>query len=117
MDKRYRALRIIGIIYKALGGITAVITILVALSICAASVFGGAALNRWSRDFGGSVGTLGLFEGVLGGLIGGLVTIITGGLTAIGLYAMGEGVFLMLAIEENTRLASLLLQRREEQAG
>jgi hypothetical protein len=105
-------LRIIGTIYKVLGGIAAVITILSALGICVSSVFGGAALNEWSREYGG-IGSLGLFGGVLGGLIGGLVAIITGGLTAIGLYAMGEGVYLLLAIEENTRSTAALLRKIE----
>jgi hypothetical protein len=112
MEKRYAALRIIGTVYKVLGGITGVITLLLVITICGSSVLGGAALDSLSRDFGADGGIGGLFSGILGGLILSVVTIIYGGATAVTLFALGEGVYLLLALEENTRTTSLLLERQ-----
>ena len=108
MEKRYTALRIIGTIYKVLGGIVGVLTILVVLGICAASVLGGAAMGNLGRN----AGVTGLFGGALGGLVIGVVAIVYGGGLAVTLYAVGEGVYLLLALEENTRATVALLQRQ-----
>jgi len=110
MEKRYAALRIIGTIYKVLGGITGALTLLAAVGICATSILGGAALDSFGREFGGDTGLLGLFSGFFGGLITSLVVILYGGVLAITLYAFGEGVYLLLALEENTRTTAMLLQ-------
>ncbi len=112
MEKRYTALRIIGTIYKVLGGIVGVLTILVALGICAASVLGGAAMGNLGREFSRNAGVTGLFGGALGGLVIGVVAIVYGGGLAVTLYAVGEGVYLLLALEENTRATVALLQRQ-----
>ena len=112
MKKHYQALRVIGTIYKVLGGIVGVITILLVLGICATSVLGGAAMDTLGREFGGDTGFAGLFGGLLGGLIGGVLAIIYGGGLAVTLYAAGEGVYLLLALEENTRATVMLLQQQ-----
>jgi len=108
MEKRYKALRIIGTLYKIFGTIVGVITVLVILSICATSVLGGAGLRRFGHD----MGLPAVFSGMLGGLILSVVAIIYGGGLAITLYAAGEAVYLLLALEENTRATAMLLQRR-----
>lgn len=110
MEKKYTALRIIGSIYKVLGGLAGVITILAALAICVTSAFGGAALDRLSRDFGGRGGFLGTASGFVGGLLAGIAIILYGGGLSLTLFAMGEGIFLLLALEENTRATARLLQ-------
>lgn len=112
MEKRYKALRIIGTIYKVVGVIAGVITILIALSLCATSVLGGTAIGSFGREFGGDTGFAGLFSGLLGGLILSIVAIIYGGGLAVTLYAAGEGVYLLLALEENTRATAMLLQQQ-----
>jgi len=112
MEKRYAALRVIGTIYKVFGGIVGVITILAVLGICATSLLGGAAMGTLGREFGGDTGFAGLLSGFLGGLIGGVLVIIYGGGLAVTLYAAGEGVYLLLALEENTRATVMLLQRQ-----
>ena len=94
------------------GGIVGVLTILVVLGICAASVLGGAAMGNLSREFSRNAGVTGLFGGALGGLVIGVVAIVYGGGLAITLYAVGEGVYLLLALEENTRATVALLQRQ-----
>lgn len=113
MEKKYTALRTIATIYKIIGGITAVITILIAIALCATSVFGGAAMDSFSREFG-SGGMSGMFGGVVGGLLASLFAIINGGALALTFYAMGEGIFVLLALEENTRETAALLRQKED---
>ena len=108
MEKRYRALRTIGTIYKVLAAIVAVITLLSILGLCATSILGGVGQAAFSR--GSGVG--GLFGGVLGALIFSVVGIIYGGAVALTLYAVGEGIDLLLALEENTRLTAMALQHQ-----
>jgi len=112
MEKRYAALRVIGTIYKVLGGIAGIVTILLAIGICASSVLGGAAMGNLGREFGGDPRVAGLLSGFLGGVIGTVLVIIYGGGFAVTLYALGEGVYLLLALEENTRATVALLQRQ-----
>jgi len=107
MEKRFRALRFIGTVYKVLGAITAIVTILGAIGICLTAAAGGAALDQ----FGNQNQALG---GLLGGLVGGvliaIVTLLYGSAIAISLYALGEGVYLAISVEENTRMTAQLLQ-------
>jgi len=109
MEKQYGALRIIGTIYKVLGAIVAFLTILSILGFCATSLLGGAVLGSLGDD----TGVAGLFGSVLGALIFSVVALIWGGSLAVTLYAAGEGVYLLLALEENTRTTAMLLQRRQ----
>ncbi len=112
MEKRYTALRTIGTIYKILGIISGAITLLVILGICAASVLGGAALGELGNQFGGSYGMGSMFGGVLGGIFLGFLAILYGGSISITLYAFGEGIFLLLALEENTRATAEMLTQQ-----
>src|SRR5574337_1153094 len=107
MEKRYRALRTIGTIYKVLAAIVAVITLLSILGLCATSILGGVGQAAFSRGSGA-----GVFGGVLGALIFSVVGIIYGGAVSLTLYAVGEGIDLLLALEENTRITAMLLQRQ-----
>jgi hypothetical protein len=110
VEPRYRALRIIGTIYKVLGGVAGVITILVVVSICASSVLGGAAIGSLGRELGGRPGVGSLFTGAIGGLLVSLFAIVYGGAIAVTLYGFGEGIYLLLAVEENTRATAQLLR-------
>ncbi len=110
MEKRYGALRTIATIYKVAGIIVLVLTIISILGICATSVLGGTALSRLSQDYGYNPG--GAIGGVIGGLIASLISILAGGGLALTLYATGEGIYLLLAMEENTRATVALLQRQ-----
>ena|SRR3990172_2452972 len=109
-EKRYGALRTIGSIYKIFGIITGVITVLLALGLCATSIFGTAILQSLLSDYGPDFG--GMLGGVLTGVIGGLLIILYGGAFSLALYAAGEGVYLLVALEENTRETAMLLQRQ-----
>jgi hypothetical protein len=109
MEKRYTALRVIGTIYKVIGLLVGALTILSVLGICAASVLGGAAMEQLSQQFGDGSGG-GLAGGLFGGLLLSLAALIYGGGLSVTLYAFGEGVYLFLAIEENTRATTELLR-------
>lgn len=111
MEKRYRALRLIGSVYKVLGIIMGVLTILIVLSLCVTSIFGSSLLNELGRQYGNG-GTMGGAGGVVLGLLMSLGAIIYGGGMAVTLYALGEGIYLLIALEENTRATALLLQKQ-----
>jgi hypothetical protein len=115
MEKRYRALRIVAAVYRILGGILGILTILLAIGICVTSIAGGAALSRAARDFnmpfaGGMAG------GIISGIVIAVLAIIYGGGFALTLFAIGEGILLFIALEENTRATVLLLQRQAKHA-
>lgn len=117
MDQRFRVLRIISTIYKVLGGLAALLTLLLIIGGCLASVFGGAVLGSLFNGRGGS----GLLEGMVGGLIQAfivsIISLIYGGGAAVTLYAFGEGIELLLSLEANTRTTATLLQRQMGGAG
>lgn len=103
MEKRYRALRIVGTLYKILGGIVLVVAIVSAIGICLAGILGGQALADFNRDFGTGLNTVGAFGGVVGGIVSGLAFLIGGGIGGLTLFATGEAIYLLIDIEENTR--------------
>ncbi len=118
MEKKFKALRFVGTVYKVVGIIGGVLTILGALGFCLFSILGGSLmtsiLNSASNTYGGgSSGPAGFLGGILGGVIMGGIILIYGGITSITLYAFGEGIYLLIALEENTRTTALLLQQQK----
>jgi hypothetical protein len=113
MERRFGVLRVIGSIYKILGIITGVLTILAALAICVTSILGGAALGNWGNTFG-TPSSSGFFSTIFGGIVVGIGVVLYGGAITITLYGVGEGIYLLLAMEENTRATALLLQKGKE---
>ncbi len=117
MEKRYGALRIVGTVYKVLGIVVAVLTVLAVLALCGTSVLGGAALDSMGRQFGQDFGGSGIFGGVLGGVVLSVFSILYGGMIAITLYAFGEMTYLLIALEENARATAAMLQGQGGGAG
>ena len=113
MDKHYPVLRIVGTIYKVVGIIIAVGTLLSAIGFCGMSVLGGSAMESTLRNLPGGVQGPGQGFGLLGGVVSGvvvsLVMILFGGIYAVTVYALGEAVYLLIAMEENTRRTAVLL--------
>ncbi len=112
MEKKYSALRIIGTIYKIFGIIVGVLAVLAAITLCATSIFGGSLLGQLGGQFGFD-GGMGNGGGIIVGLLLGAGVIINGGGMALTLYAIGEGIYLLIALEENTRATVLLLKKEE----
>ncbi len=109
MERRYRVLRTIGSIYKILGIVVGVLTLLFILGFCATSLlgFGGVALGSDLRGIlGGAAG------GAVGAIFFTIVALLYGGGLAVTMYAFGEGIDLFIALEENTRRTAALLERQ-----
>jgi hypothetical protein len=113
MEKKFNALRTIGAIFKILGVIAGIITLLIVIGICATSILGGAAIDSLSRELGNS-GASGIFSGVLGGLLASIFVIINGGGLTLTFFAMGEGIYVLLSLEENTRATVDLLRHQSD---
>jgi hypothetical protein len=110
MEKKFKILRFIGTVYKILGIITAVLTLLGAVGICLASVLGGAMMDQVQSEFG-NIGPVALMGGAAGGVIIGGALLVWGAITALLLLAAGEGISLLVALEENTRTTALYMQQ------
>jgi len=113
MERRYRALRTIGSIYKILGIIIGALTALSILGFCATSLLGvgGAALSRDAPTFFG-----GAFGGAVGTVVFAIFAVLYGGGLSVTMYAFGEGIDLFIALEENTRRTAALLDRQAAKA-
>ncbi len=112
MEHRFHALRTIGTIFRVVGYIFLVLTILGALAVCGLSAIGGTALESASSELGVSSTGAGLVSGLFGGLLLGLIVILYGGLISLMLVAFGEGIYLLIDVEENTRKTSYLIQNQ-----
>ncbi|MDT8899018.1 MAG: hypothetical protein ACPLUL_11680 [Thermanaerothrix sp.] len=99
MEKRFGALRVIGIIFKVLG----VIVFLIALIAAVAALVGGAARMLGPGDWRFMMRGL--------GVLGSLWILLWGAISAVFLYGIGEVLDLLIAVEENTRATRLLLER------
>ncbi len=107
MERKFKVLRIIGSIYKILGIIAAAVTVLMALGVCLSSVLGGAMMTQFERQMGMG----GLLGGALGGVVIGGFVLLGGAVYTLMLYGIGEGIFLLLALEENTRTTAALMRQ------
>jgi hypothetical protein len=70
------------------------------------------AFETISRDLGADPDFANFFSSVFGGVFVGFILLLYGGFISLATYAFGEGIYLLLAMEENTRASSLLLQRQ-----
>jgi choline-glycine betaine transporter len=107
MEKKFQILRFVGTVYKVFGIIVGVITILAVIGACLVSVLGGTMMDQIQRELGGAVPGM----NIVGGIVASLIALLYGGGLAITLYALGEGVYLLLALEENTRMTAQALSQ------
>ena len=110
MEKRYKALRTISTIYKALGIIVLVLTLLITVGICGFSFVSGAAIDLFAQEYGSSANGTGFLSGAMIGIVSSLFSILWGGLISVTLYAVGEGLSLLISLEENTRKTAYLIE-------
>ena len=110
MNKRFGALRFIGGFFKVIGVILGVIAVAGSVGICLTSIIGGNAAQSLGNNFGYTNG-LGI-AGAFGGILGGLIILVSVGLAAVTEYAIGEAISLFLAIEENTRATATFIARQ-----
>ncbi len=100
---RYPVLRVVAVIYKVLGVILAILTV---LGACSMPFLG----NSLFRQLGfGDMRGMGFF----GGVVSGFLTLLYGGFSALFLYAAGEIFTLLIDLEANTRATAALLERQQ----
>ena len=108
MEKRYSALRFIGTIYKLIGILVLVLTVLGALAACVGALLGGTALSQAGSQSG--VPFLPFLSSAIGGLFLAFFGLLYGGAIGLTLFAAGDLISLLLALEENTRNTAALLR-------
>lgn len=114
MEKRYHALRTIANIYRVIGYIILALTVLAVIATCAISVIGGAVFESAANNFGVSPSGSGLGGSILVGFLTALGIIIYGGLLGLSLVAMGEGIYLLISVEENTRRTAQIVENQNK---
>jgi len=109
--KKFKALRFIGTVWKVLAWITLIIGVLSSVGMLLASIFGGGVLSQFGQQYGEMPWVSWVF-GLAGGIVAFGVSLIFTIIYFLLLYAVGEFIYLLLAIEENTRLAAQWIQAR-----
>ncbi len=102
---RHQPLQTIGEIYKALGVILAALTLVIAIGVFVLSTVGGTTIIGTATD------SSNMFVSIFDGLLASLFILIFGGSLSVTLYAAGEGMYLLLTIENNTYKIVDLLQK------
>lgn len=97
-------------IYRVIGTIVAVITLLIAISLCATSILGGAAIDNFARTYGLYTNIAGITSGLVTGFVLAGLAFIYGGLMTVVFFAVAEGISLLIALEENTRATARMLE-------
>ncbi len=99
MEKRFKALRTIGTVFKVIGIIVAVLTVLGALAACGLTIAGSSVTSEFSTSYS-------MMSGAFGGVLFGVLILLYGSIWALTMYGLGELVFLLIAMEENTRASA-----------
>jgi hypothetical protein len=102
MEKRFTALRIIGTIFKILAWISLLVGILGAVLALIAGFTMSGQSGPLGLELGGPLVAIAMF----------VVILIIAIFYFLGLYALGESIYLFLAIEENTRRAAYIAQQQ-----
>jgi ABC-type Fe3+ transport system permease subunit len=114
MEKRYTALRFIATIYKILGVIVAILAVLAIIGIIAAFFARGVAFDYFPRQMGGRFMAGPIMQTAVGTTVAAVLALIYGGIVAFMLYGFGEAIYLLIALEENTRFTARILQSQLE---
>ncbi len=92
MEKKFKALRTIAIIFKIISWIVLALTVIMFFVV----LLGGSFIGALAGEEAGPMGAL-------TGVFGSFFVLIYGFFLFIGLYAWAEIIMVLLAIEENTR--------------
>jgi hypothetical protein len=105
MEKRFTALRIIATLYKIAGVIIAIFVLLgVVFTVISPPAIDLGNGFSFSRQTGGL--------GILFAIFAAIIELLVGGLSALGVYAVGELLYLAIHVEENTRFTALIIRDR-----
>lgn len=108
MESKFRILRIIGTLWKVFAWIELVVGVVVSLGLLLFGLLGsgGALFQLFGQESSGIMGAFGLVSSVVGFVI----VLVTSVVYFLILYAVGELICLLLAIEENTRRTAQWIQ-------
>jgi hypothetical protein len=99
MERRYTALRIISLVYRILGGLALILAVLGA--ILAVAIPGSITVSSPALDTSNS--------DTLARLLPAVIVLVSGILSGLGLFAVGQMIQLLLDTEENTRRTARVL--------
>jgi hypothetical protein len=104
METRYRALRLIAVLYKIFGVVIIAIGLLMALGVLLVGFLGGGlgGLAAGAADVAGGA--------MLVSVVSALMTFVLSFLAGLALYGGGELLNLLIDVEENTRRTADLLE-------
>jgi hypothetical protein len=106
LERRFTALRVIGTLFKVLAWITLIVGILAAVGILVVSLAGTGAWGSWLPGWDLGPGSM------LVAVISGVVVLIVFLVYFLLLYAVGDTIYLFLAIEDSTRHTAYLLTQQ-----
>ena len=104
MERKFTALRVIGTVFKILAWIAFVLGLIGAIGALFAGFAAKDQLGLLGVDLGGG--------GALAGIAMFLVVLIIAIVNFMLYYAIGESIYLVLSIEENTRRTAYFLQQQ-----
>ncbi len=108
MEKRFKVLRIVATLYKIFAWIALAVGVLSSLGVIVTGLIRGPLIRHMTQ---GAIPAVG---GIIGGIVGGVCILLIAAFYFLILYAVAEGIYLLLSIEENTRrTAHLLSQERQ----
>ena len=111
MEAKFKILRFVGTLWKIVAWIVLVAGILSSIGLLITSILGGAGLRELFQTLAKDVvGELPPVLDWIGGVVLFLLSLVLSLLNFVVLYGAGEFILLILAIEENTRLAYEQLQ-------
>ena len=102
MGRRFTALRVIGTIFKVLAWFVLIVGVFGSVAMLILGITLGNQDNLLGVSFGGPLAGIAMFVGVL---LAALIAFLS-------LYAIGESIYLLLAMEESTRRSAFLLQQQ-----
>jgi hypothetical protein len=101
MEKKFKALRTISVIFKIIAWLIAAFTVIGFFGM----LIGGAALSQFGSKYGGSYGPA--MMGPMWGIFMAFYVLIVGAISFISFLAGAELIMVILAIEENTRVPTV----------
>ena len=111
MVKKYKALRLVGTIYKIIGAIILVVTVIGAAGSCISGLLGGALLSGFANQLSINPSPTDSGGMAVVGIVSGLAILLWGLIAGVTTFALGEGIYLLIDIEENTRVNASLPQK------
>jgi hypothetical protein len=112
VEKKFTVLRIIGTLWKIVAWIVLVVGVVASVGVLLTGILGGPMMRRMVPVPEGAS----WMYGVAGGIIGFIAALVSTIVYFLLMYAVGELIYLLLAIEENTRQASQHMQWLAEEA-